>query len=192
MGGEVVDAKSGSKMAISPQEMYDAYAIAARILDAIQKGAKLRAKLYALRAQGHKLRPTVAVLVEGALSRKNYQPAIGMDMLRRVAVSNQLAGRREFSSRHVVGTLEGHNKEQTLWLSLNKDEAGVILIKTLEVQTDNAPAQYQFKHLSFQEGLYAQHLLQTVEAFPRGQGPRCHLGAGRPTWPRANSSTTPT
>ena len=58
----------------------------------------------------------------------------------------------------------------TLWLSLNKDEAGVILTKTLEVQTDNAPAQYQFKHLSFQEGLYAQHLLQTIEALRESKG----------------------
>ena len=170
MGGETVDAKSGTKMSLSPQEMYDAYAIAARILDAIQKGAKLRAKLHALVPKGHKLRPNVAVLVEGALSRKNYQQTIGMDMLRRVAVANQLQGRREFSSRHVVTTMEGHNKEQTLWLSLNKDEAGVILIKTLEVQTDNAPAQYQFKHLSFQEGLYAQHLLQTIEALREHKG----------------------
>jgi hypothetical protein len=57
-----------------------------------------------------------------------------------------------------------------LWLSLNKDEAGVILTKTLEIQTDNAPAQYQFKHLSFQEGLYAQHLLQTILALKEHRG----------------------
>ena len=38
------------------------------------------------------------------------------------------------------------------------------LTKTLEAQTELAPAQYQFKHLSFQEGLFAQHLLIQAEA----------------------------
>ena len=47
----------------------------------------------------------------------------------------------------------------TLWMHLNKEDAGLPLIKTLEAQTELAPAQYQFKHLSFQEGLFAQHLL---------------------------------
>ena len=52
----------------------------------------------------------------------------------------------------------------TLWLHLNKEDAGLPLIKTLEAQTEVAPAQYQFKHLSFQEGLFAQHLLIQAEA----------------------------
>ena len=41
---------------------------------------------------------------------------------------------------------------------------GLPLTKTLEAQTELAPAQYQFKHLSFQEGLFAQHLLIQAEA----------------------------
>ena len=45
----------------------------------------------------------------------------------------------------------------------NKEDGGLPLIKTLEVQTEAAPAQYQFKHLSFQEGLFAQHLLLQAE-----------------------------
>ena len=32
--------------------------------------------------------------------------------------------------------------------------------KALELQTEEAEGQYQFKHLSFQEGLFAQHLFQ--------------------------------
>ena len=45
-------------------------------------------------------------------------------------------------------------------------QAGLPLTKTLEVQTDSSPAQYQFKHLSFQEGLFAQHLLmQAIEGW---------------------------
>ena len=48
----------------------------------------------------------------------------------------------------------------------------VALTATLAKQTDRAPAQYQFKHLSFQEGLYAEHLLMLVTSLapPQGQG----------------------
>ena len=90
----------------------------------------------------------------------------GLTMLRNVAVTNQQNGRREFSSAHVSSALllELPNAEAfTLWLHLNKEEGGLPLIKTLEVQTEAAPAQYQFKHLSFQEGLFAQHLLLQAE-----------------------------
>ena len=83
-------------------------------------------------------------------------------MLRNVAVINQQNGRREFSSAQVSSALllelpipEGF----TMWLHLDKEEMGLPLTKTLEAQTELAPAQYQFKHLSFQEGLFAQHLL---------------------------------
>ena len=106
-------------------------------------------------------------------------------MLRNVAVQNQLQGRREFSSAHVAKALllELPNAEAfTLWLHLNKEEGGLPLIKTLEVQTEAAPAQYQFKHLSFQEGLFAQHL-----CCRRRRGGR----AGRPTRTPPSSSTTP-
>ena len=51
-----------------------------------------------------------------------------------------------------------------MWLHLNKEDAGLPLTKTLEAQTELAPAQYQFKHLSFQEGLFAQHLLIQADA----------------------------
>ena len=160
MGGETVDAKSGTKMLLSPQEMYDAYAIAARILDAIQKGAKLRAKLHALVPKGHKLRPNVAVLVEGALSRKNYQQTIGMDMLRRVAVANQLQGRREFSSRHVVTTMEQQGAdamalaEQGRGRSHHQDARGADRQRAGAVPVQ-AP---------LPGGAVPQHLLQTIEA----------------------------
>merc|ERR1712185_362991 len=86
----------------------------------------------------------------------------GLTMLRQVAVANQEAGRREFASGHVAKALlidQVNPDGMTLWLHLNKEEAGLPLTKTLEAQTELAPAQYQFKHLSFQEGLFAQHLL---------------------------------
>ena len=89
-------------------------------------------------------------------------PAFGLTALRNVAVTNQQNGRREFSSGHVsMALLLEHPTPEgfTLWVHLNKEDAGLPLIKTLEAQTEVAPAQYQFKHLSFQEGLFAQHLL---------------------------------
>ena len=137
--GDASGGKGPAKQALSSEEVYDAYAIAARVLDAIQKGGKLRAKLHALVPKGQwvlpsfdprrfpprslaslmppvdprlrklcvypsclsKLRPNVAGLVEGALKPKASQHTVGLDMLRRVAVANQLEGRREFSARHV-------------------------------------------------------------------------------------------
>ena len=38
-----------------------------------------------------------------------------------------------------------------------------MMIKTLEEASRTAPAQYQFTHLSFQEGLYAIHLLNIAD-----------------------------
>ena len=110
---------------------------------------------------------------------------LGIKMLRNVAVINQQNGRREFSSAQVACALllelpiaEGF----TMWLHLDKEEAGLPLTKTLEAQTDASPAKYQFKHLSFQEGLFAQHLLMQAE-----EG----WEAGRRMWPLRSSSTTP-
>ena len=91
-------------------------------------------------------------------------------MLRRQAVSNQEAGQREFTSKDTACCLGIFPEELSLWTRLDlNDLYGVALVATLATQSDKAPAQYQFKHLSFQEGLYAQHLLQSVET-TRGSG----------------------
>ena len=116
-----------------------------------------------------KLVDTVMMLVNANLKMclNGRAQSLGLMMLRHVAVSNQLSGRREFSAVHVAQALllEQVNTEGiTLWMHLNKEEAGLPLTKTLEAQTELAPAQYQFKHLSFQEGLFAQDLLIKAEA----------------------------
>jgi hypothetical protein len=90
---------------------------------------------------------------------------MGKKMLRRVAVQNQENGRREFTSKHVACALGATPDELGLWTRLDMDrDYGVALTATLAVQSDKAPAQYQFKHLSFQEGLFAQDLLLKAEA----------------------------
>jgi hypothetical protein len=98
---------------------------------------------------------------------------MGKKMLRRVAVQNQENGRREFTSKHVACALGATPDELGLWTRLDMDrDYGVALTATLAVQSDKAPAQYQFKHLSFQEGLYAEHLLMLVTSLvpPAGIG----------------------
>merc|ERR1711965_524956 len=102
---------------------------------------------------------------------------VAKKMLRRVAVSNQENGRREFTSKDVACVLGVHPDELGLWSRLDlNDDYGVALAATLAKQTDKAPAQYQFKHLSFQEGLYAEYLLITVTSLAPP------AGAGWPGW----------
>ena len=87
--------------------------------------------------------------------------------------ANQVVGRREFSSKDVVSSLAQHTEGLIQWLSLEGDkDRGVMMIKTLEEATRTAPAQYQFTHLSFQEGPYlllVEPLLATCRA------PTCYL-----------------
>ena len=93
-------------------------------------------------------------------------------MLRRQAVSNQEAGQREFTSKDAACCLGIFPDELSLWTRLDlNDKYGVALVATLATQSDKAPAQYQFKHLSFQEGLYAEHLLMLVSSLAPPAGP---------------------
>lgn len=115
------------------------------------------------------IRTVVMTLVEANLKLIRDAGSInntGLIMLRHVAVTNQLAGRRHFGAKDVARCLlkEMPSAEAlTLWLHLDADDDGPPLIKTLESQTEDAEGQYQFKHLSFQEGLFAQYLFMEAE-----------------------------
>ena len=91
------------------------------------------------------------------------QPVV-RETLSRVAFANQRAGKREFSSND-VHKLMGE-ADRVLWSRLEDEPQGVPLIKTLATSVDGfslgSPAQYQFRHLSFQEGLCA--LMLTSDA----------------------------
>jgi hypothetical protein len=141
------------------------YTVAVRILDKVRAGDNLRDSIQRYVPEGNKLRPWVKAIVEAALEPPTLAAQnTGLRMLRRIAIANQEAGRREFSSKDVAVALGAHGDELILWLRLEQNaEYGVALIKQLEAQTDHLPAQYQFKHLSFQEGLFAEHLLHVVE-----------------------------
>ena len=150
---------------LTPNEVYEVFKHGAHYLREAVKPEVQRTELNRIELlMPKKLVDTVMMLVNANLKMLLGERAqsFGLTMLRNVAVTNQQNGRREFSSAHVSQALllDIPNPEGlTLWLHLNKEEGGLPLTKTLEAQTEAAPAQYQFKHLSFQEGLFAQHLL---------------------------------
>ena len=85
----------------------------------------------------------------------------GVKMLRNVAVINQQNGRRSLRAGLQALLPAAIPEGFTMWLHLDKEKSPPT--KTLEAQTDASPAKYQFKHLSFQEGLFVQHLLMQAD-----------------------------
>ena len=154
---------------IDPKEVYEVFRHGAHYLREANNPEVQRTELNRIElSMPKKLVDTVMMLVNANLKALlgGQSLSIGLRMLRHVAVSNQQQGRREFSATHVAQALltEQMNPEGiTMWLHMNKEDAALPLVKTLEAQTELAPAQYQFKHLSFQEGLFAQHLLMQAE-----------------------------
>ena len=150
---------------IDPKEVYEIFRHGAHYLREANNPEVQRTELNRIElSMPKKLVDTVMMLVNANLKSLlgGQSLGIGLTMLRHVAVCNQQQGRREFSATHVSQALlvDQMNPEGvTMWLHMNKEDAGLPLVKTLEAQTELAPAQYQFKHLSFQEGLFAQHLL---------------------------------
>ena len=149
-------------------EVAEAYSLVVRVLDRC-KGADLRTAITAIVPKSHSLHAVVTAFVEYVLApiSVNEQALYetGKKMLRDVAVDNQQNGRREFTSKHVACALGAAPEELGLWTRLDLDhDHGVALTATLSKQTEKAPAQYQFKHLSFQEGLYAEYLLMLISS----------------------------
>ena len=172
----------GSKVKVVSGEegVAEAYSLVVRVLDKTRsvKGMDLRTAITSIAPKNHPLHLPVTALAEYVSAPIAATEAAMLDtatkMVRRVAVTNQENGRREFTSRHVACALGATPEELGLWTRLDLDhQFGVALTATLAKQTDRAPAQYQFKHLSFQEGLYAEYLLITVKS----------LQAPKPGWP---------
>ena len=175
-GGAAADFRAGAKLAsgdtakdsdLSEDEVYDVYRRTAKILNLLAQGrfglSELKQRYV---PKDKRLKPIIDKLLDLCSKRQKAGELedAGLNMLRLTAVDNQQHGRREFSSKHVAKTLAaGGDLELSIWLRLDTEEAGVTLIKTLESLTDSAPAMYQFKHLSFQEGLFARNLLGLVD-----------------------------
>ena len=159
------------------EDLYEIFRQGAKVLGAAARGVG-RKELNNIELQMPKhLRTVVMTLLEANLKvlRDSSMHDIGLLMLRNLAILNQQNGRRQFSAGDVSQALLKQipcPEALTLWLHLNNEEGGIPLTKTLEVQTDAAEGQYQFKHLSFQEGLFSQYLiLQAQEALEPGHEP---------------------
>ena len=99
-----------------------------------------------------------SMALSGALSTARSGLERDISILQRVAYANMLAQqRREFTSDDVKEAL---GKNYSTWLSLAAEDESIPLIKTLEQATASSPAIYQFRHLSFQEALFVQHLVE--------------------------------
>eukprot|EP00966_Prymnesium_polylepis_P112117 2593536-Prymnesium_polylepis.1 len=143
--------------------VYAEYGHALRVLAEDKSGMEFR-NIIQKSVPKHMRQDTMTLVEESRKPPTAQTRQVGFQMLQQVAVANQIGGRREFSSKDVVTSLAQHTEELIHWMSLECDkERGVMMIKTLEEATRNAPAQYQFTHLSFQEGLYAMHLLKIVD-----------------------------
>ena len=165
------------RIVVGENEVAEGYSLVMRVLNkSLQPGFDLRSGVTTVVPKSHSMHAPVAALVEHVLAPMSLGEEalleLGKKMLRRVAVSNQENGRREFTSRNVACALGANPEELGLWSRFDMDEVyGVPLAATLAKQSDKAPAQYQFKHLSFQEGLYAEHLLLLVTSLqPPGPG----------------------
>ena len=180
--GPVMDLNSilrGKKVRVvtGEDEVADCYALCVRVLSkSKQPGFDMRTGIVAVVPKSHPMHAIVTALIEYVLMPPPQSEAqlndVAIKMLRRVAVDNQENGRREFTSKDVACVLGAHPDELGLWSRLDlNDDHGVALAATLAKQTDKAPAQYQFKHLSFQEGLYAEYLLLIVTSLAPPSGP---------------------
>eukprot|EP00966_Prymnesium_polylepis_P223694 5175829-Prymnesium_polylepis.1 len=89
-------------------------------------------------------------------------------MLRRIAAANQRKQLRIFKTADVEDVLAGCEEEGSLWEALLKADEGVPLVKMLVDAGGGHDGEYQFRHLSFQEGLTAVSLMEedTAELWP--------------------------
>jgi len=104
------------------------------------------------------------VAIQAALRRRMPDAAeakAASDMLSRVAVANHLVQKREFDSEHVSRSLEGLSGGKELWNKMLHEPSGVPLVKILELSADESTkSTFQFTHLSFQEGYFAEATLR--------------------------------
>jgi len=115
-------------------------------------------------------------------------------MLRHIAAANQLAGSlREFTTVQAEDALQKLGEEElSLWRDKLRSESGVPLIKTLVDAGGGSDGVYQYRHLSFQEGLFVAGLLmgeiepenvwpskERAVEFLKSNANVCRIGSGR-------------
>jgi len=88
----------------------------------------------------------------------NLEVELVLRMLSRVAVASQLSGKenvREFTGSLVEEAIS--EEELVMWNSMLDEPRGLPLVKQIEA-ADGGASSFQFTHLSFQEGMFAQAL----------------------------------
>lgn len=137
----------------------------ASVVNAVAKPATDMIRRASIATSGKKPKGAKAATAAAAVPNQPAAPPqhstyiLIRDMLTKVASINHQNGRREFTSINVDECLD--KNDQLLWRRLGASQAGVPLVKELEQAVEGvAPALYQFKHLSFQEGLYVRTLLR--------------------------------
>ena len=101
--------------------------------------------------------------MQRVLSKRGADEHKALHVLRAIAMANLHAqARREFTSAHVRSAISD-KAGLALWQQLEEEAQGVPLVKTLAAPVKGffrgTPAQYQFRHLSFQEALCAQAII---------------------------------
>lgn len=96
--------------------------------------------------------------------------AVGLSMARAIALDSQRSRVREFSAVDIERALSKSDKarELALWRRLctgSAGEDGVPLLKLLAGAGPGSPAVYQFRHLSFQEALACQAVVEDGQPF---------------------------
>ena len=103
--------------------------------------------------------------VRGALRTATQDNAAALTeaigVMQHIATANMVAQggmRREFTSDDLREALG--DEGVAVWEGLTAVDGSVPLVKTLEQKTVSTPAIYQFRHLSFQEALFASQLIR--------------------------------
>ena len=104
-------------------------------------------------------------LATAAAARKLGNQDAAKDLISTLAIANQMARRREISTIEVGACLTETPELQTLWNTLVKEEKPLPLLKLVAAKSAKQAAQYEFVHLSIQEGLYAADLLRNVNTW---------------------------
>jgi hypothetical protein len=104
-------------------------------------------------------------LATAAAARKLVNQDAAKDLISALAIANQMARRREISTIEAGACLTKTPELQTLWNTLVKEEKPLPLLKLVAAKSAKQAAQYEFVHLSIQEGLFAADLLRNVNTW---------------------------
>lgn len=175
-GAPLVGASKGGALKSKPTDLLEAHVVYKSSLACLREMSATGAVPAPAAEQDH---ASLVLAIAAAVARLDVHAAHDLTLraMRKIAVSNLLAGRREFTSAHVAQCfliehpLDPSGLDQlAVWIRLAEldppELGGFPLVPKLEEGTDIAAATFQFEHLSFMEGLLAQHLALLAQRRP--------------------------